>query len=231
MAQGKLPLNLIKRLMLACGLVVLLAGTSFGQDLVGIKCVMDGDKQASADSSVEYMHGKVYFCCDDCAAAFKAEMDKSDSEVLIKANHQLLLTGQYVQKACPITGKPVAADKSVDVGGVPVGLCCAGCVAKVNGAADLAAKAKLCFVQASFEKGFELKAVEPNLENVKCMMMPSKPASKDFAAKYGDHQVFFCCKNCRDNWERILRRRCYRKSKASTGNKVRSYMDSAGNIP
>ena len=202
MSHKKSLVTLIKRLSMTCGLVMALAATSVSQDLAGIKCVINGDKPASADSSVDYLDAKVYFCCDDCAAAFKADMDKTDSPVLIKANHQLLLTGQYVQKACPLTGKPVAADKSVDVGGVQVGLCCGGCVAKVTGAADLAAKANLCFVKASFEKGFELKKAEPNLENVKCMLMPAKPVSKDFAAPYGDHQVFFCCKGCKAKFEK-----------------------------
>ena len=40
------------------------------------------------------------------------------------------LTGQLVETTCPFTGKPLNAEKTVDVDGVKVAFCCANCQAK-----------------------------------------------------------------------------------------------------
>lgn len=171
-------------------------------DLEGIKCVMNGDANAKATSTADYRDAKVYFCCDSCAAKFAEEVKKAGSPIAVKANHQLVVTGQYVQKACPLTGKSVANDKTVEVGGAKVGLCCAGCLSKVNSKADLAAKAKLVFSNAAFKKGFEQKVEEVSLDGVKCLLMATKAVSKDFAVDYADHQVYFCCKGCKGKFEK-----------------------------
>lgn len=189
---------LAKRLSAFCfGLILFGAtGIASGQDVTGIKCLVDGDAQVDVEAAVDYRGGKVYFCCDGCATDFKSKMNDANSELLIKANHQLVLTGQFTQTACPLTGKPAAADKSVDVGGVKVGVCCGGCEAKLNKAADLAAKAKLVFANAAFEKGFAAAKPKAKIENVKCFIMPKKDVKEDVVADYGDLKVYFCCKSC-----------------------------------
>ena len=84
-------------------LLVFLSSTlAVGQDLVGVKCVVSGDEQAVADASVDYKEGKVYFCCEDCQAKFQEAMKQNENPYAVKANHQLVLSGQYVQKHCPI---------------------------------------------------------------------------------------------------------------------------------
>jgi YHS domain-containing protein len=116
--------------LLAAMAVGLLAFVGGGDDTVkldGVKCVMMANKAAKADKSVDYRGAKVYLCCDGCVKKFKAD----DAKISTMANHQLALTGQFTQKACPISG---GATKD-----------------------DLAEKAKLCFGNEAFDKGFEAK--------------------------------------------------------------------------
>ncbi len=95
--------------------------------LDGIKCPITG-KAVVADKSAEYMGGKVYFCCGNCLAKFKEDPSKFEA----KAKAQMMETGQLKQVACPISGKPVSADKTLDVAGVKVAFCCNNCKAKVE---------------------------------------------------------------------------------------------------
>ena len=92
-----------------------------------LKCPVSG-QPAKADKTADFNGGKVQFCCDNCPKAFAADSAKFAA----KANLQLVQTKQLKQTACPLTGKPCAADKSVDVAGVKVGLCCGGCLAKAS---------------------------------------------------------------------------------------------------
>jgi YHS domain-containing protein len=91
------------------------------------KCPVSG-KDINPDAIVEYNGGKVYFCCMNCPKAFKADTEKFAG----KANHQLVQTGQLKQVACPLTGKDVNPDATVDVAGVKVGFCCMNCKGKVE---------------------------------------------------------------------------------------------------
>jgi len=91
------------------------------------KCPVSG-KDINPDAIVEYNGGKVYFCCNNCPKAFEKDTEKFAG----KANHQLVQTGQLKQVACPLTGKDVNPDASVEVAGVKVGLCCMNCKGKVT---------------------------------------------------------------------------------------------------
>ncbi len=173
---------------------VLMVGASVSaQDLNGIKCIGDGESQASADISVDYRGGKVYFCCEGCADEFKSKLDDKDSDLLVKANHQLVLTGQFKQTACPLEGKEVAEGQTVDVGGVKVAFCCSNCQGAAAGLADASEKAKKVFSNEAFEKGF---AKNPKLDKLKCFLMPKKDVLEKWGVKYGNHTVYFCCKSC-----------------------------------
>ena len=122
------------------------------QDLSGIKCPVSG-KDINPEATVDYRGGKVYLCCEGCPKAFAANTEKFAA----KANCQLVATGQFVQKACPLTGKPAKDDKIVEAGGVKVAVCCPGCLGKANKADD---KVALLFADKVFEKGFEQKKAE-----------------------------------------------------------------------
>lgn len=94
-----------------------------------VKCPVSG-KAVNPKATVEYNGGKVYFCCNNCPKAFKADTAKYAA----KANHQLVQTKQLTQVACPITGKPTKAETAIEVGGVSVAFCCNNCKGKVNAA-------------------------------------------------------------------------------------------------
>lgn len=111
------------------------------------KCPVSG-QPVKADKFVEFNGGKVYFCCGNCPKEFEA----NTSKYAAKANLQLVETGQLVQVACPLTGKPTNPATVVEVNGVKVCLCCNGCKGKVEKAtAD--DQVKLLFANTS--KGFK----------------------------------------------------------------------------
>ncbi len=84
---------------------------------VELKCPVSGGP-AKAEHSVDFNGGKVAFCCPKCPAAFA----KDEKKFAAKANLQLVQSKQLTQTKCPLTGRPVAAGKSVTVEGVEVGL-------------------------------------------------------------------------------------------------------------
>lgn len=120
--------------------------------LAGIKCPVSG-KPAKADAAVDYKGGKVYMCCQNCPKAFA----KNTAKFAAKANCQLVATGQYTQKVCPLTGKPFKDDKVVEVGGVEIKVCCPNCLGKAKKAED---KFALLLNDKAFAKGFEKAKAE-----------------------------------------------------------------------
>lgn len=134
------------------------AGTMNGADdkkkdpLEGVKCPVS-DKQVSADAAVDYKGGKVYLCCEGCPDAFK----KDTAKFAVKANAQLVATGQFEQVKCPLSGGPTKAGTEVAVGATKVAFCCNNCKGKVE-KAEGAAQAELIFADKAFDKGFKVKA-------------------------------------------------------------------------
>ena len=106
------------------------------------------DKQFSAD----YMGGTVYFCCEECVGKF----EKSPDKYATKANHQLVVTGQAKQTKCPLTGRNLNPEKTVEVGGVEVEFCCANCEAKVAAAKPDEA-IEMVFATKPFKTAYEVK--------------------------------------------------------------------------
>lgn len=117
---------------------------------VAVKCVVAG-KDIKEDKFAAYKGGKVYFCCDDC----KAKFEKDPSAFAVKANAQLVTTGQAKQVKCPISGQPVDDAVTSVVGGNKVAFCCEKCKAKVDGAKG-DDQAALVFSDEAFKKGFEV---------------------------------------------------------------------------
>jgi hypothetical protein len=79
------------------------------------------------EATAAFEGGKVCFCCEKCVKAFEADSAKFAA----KARQQLVVTGQFNQTACPLSGGKVKAGTDLDVGGVKVGFCCNNCKGKV----------------------------------------------------------------------------------------------------
>lgn len=136
--------------MASLAAVAMLTATLYAADkLDGIKCPVSG-KAVKEDKTVDYKGGKVYFCCENCPKSFDAAKHG------VKANAQLVATGQYTQKACPLSGGKLDTTTTVEVEGAKVNFCCNMCKGKVS-KAEGAAKAELVFADKAFEKGFEKK--------------------------------------------------------------------------
>ncbi len=136
--------------------VLLMSGVSVfagDVDLTDVKCVV-APKNATAGKSADYKDGKVYFCCGGCAGKFAANTKKFAP----KANHQLVATKQYKQKACPISGGKLDPSTAIKVAGTDVCFCCTKCKGKVEGEKDEAKQLKMVFGNKAFKKAFEKKA-------------------------------------------------------------------------
>lgn len=145
-------------------------------------CPVSG-KPAGEDHVVAAKNGdKVYFCCDNCPKAYKANPKRFDTKV----NAQLLETGQVVQVACPLTGKPTKEDTAIEIAGSKVAFCCPNCEGKVKKADD-EGKVKFAFANASFDKGFT--------RQTKCPVS-GKPINPEHFVELRGKKVYFCCPNC-----------------------------------
>ncbi len=114
----------------ALAVVALVAASALrAADSPALKCPVSG-KAVDATKTVDFNGGKVAFCCENCPKAFTA----APAKFTAKANLQLVQSKQLKQAKCPLTARDVAADKSVDVEGVKVGLCCGNCLKKAQGA-------------------------------------------------------------------------------------------------
>jgi YHS domain-containing protein len=141
---------MMKKMVVALVLPVALAVSAFAADLKldGVKCLVAGGQPAKAANASDYKGGKVFFCCGNCQKKF----DAAPAALSVKANHQLVLTGQAKQSKCPLSGGPCKEDKVVEVGGAKVFFCCDNCKGKVAGAKG-DEQAALVFSDAAFEKG------------------------------------------------------------------------------
>ena len=113
----------------------------------GMVCPVSGKKATKV--SAEYHGGEVYFCCKNCLKAFQADSAKFS----VKANEQLIKTGQASQEKCPISGGKMKQGTALDVDGIPVAFCCKNCRKKVDQASG-DAKLALVFGDDAFKKGF-----------------------------------------------------------------------------
>lgn len=166
-------------------------------DLEGIKCIVNGKGAAKSEQFVKHLGGKVYFCCGGCKAKFVADQKLEKPTMTVKANHQLALTGQYVQKGCPMSGGAINKEAVTEVGGVEVGFCCNGCKSKVADAEGLEAKANLVFSKAAFKNAFAKKA------DLSAAVCPISGGGVDEAqvATHNQGQVYFCCGKCKAKFE------------------------------
>ncbi len=120
-----------------------------GKSECALKCPISGGA-ASKDASVAYKGGKVSFCCPGCIPKFKENTAKYQA----KANEQLVLSGQFKQVGCPLSGGKVNPSTKIKVCGIDVGFCCNNCQAKVKKAAA-EKQCEMVFIKG-FDKAFAL---------------------------------------------------------------------------
>lgn len=140
---------MIRKFLVSAFAVLVVAGMTAWADeakLEGVKCVV-AKRAAKADQSVDYKEGKVYFCCGNCPKAFAENPEKFTAN----ANQQLVATGQYEQKKCPLSGGPLNPETEIKVGDAKVSFCCNNCQGKVK-AADEKQQLELVFAEKPFEK-------------------------------------------------------------------------------
>ncbi len=184
-------MNRIQPCVMLAVVFSLITPLAAAQDLSGIKCVVSGQRNANAEVAVDYRDAKVYLCCQKCADQFKAD----PKSFATRANHQLVLTGQFKQTACPLADGELDPQVVANVGGTKISFCCQSCIGKLTEKDDMADRAELIFGDQPFEKAFT--KVQPiDLTNIKCIVNPESGVSKDVAVDYQGGKLFFCCAKC-----------------------------------
>jgi YHS domain-containing protein len=118
--------------------------------LLAARCPVTGDS-VSKEFSIDYRLGKLYFCSAECIKTFRADRAKYEA----KANAQLVITGQFEQVHCPVTGDKVAPRVRMKICGVDVGFSSADCAKKVR-RASADQRTDLVFGDG-FDKGFAIR--------------------------------------------------------------------------
>ncbi len=111
-----------------------------------VTCVVSGETIDKAEYA-SYKSGKVYFCCEGC----KADFEDASAQFAVAANFQLVVSGQYMQTSCPLSGRKLNPEKAVRVAGTDVTFCCGNCQGKTEKAED---KMAFIFADVAFDKGF-----------------------------------------------------------------------------
>ena len=135
-------------------LIMMFSSIGFSEDSKGdeskVICLVSGEMIEGdyKEESAKYKEGEVYFCCGGC----KMDFEEDASKFSTAANFQLLATKQYSEtNVCPVTGRKIKSKKEVIVEGLSVGVCCAGCVKKINKSNN---KVSMLFSDSAFDKGF-----------------------------------------------------------------------------
>ena len=91
----------------------------------------------------------------------KLKLDQQpDSSLLLKANHQLALTGQVKQQQCPLTGKSIDQEHQLLIAGVKVCFHDAAARNIIESLESTRQRAEKVFASRMFAKSFS-KRVEP----------------------------------------------------------------------
>ena len=143
-------------------LIMMFSSIGFSEDSKGneskVICLVSGEviEGDYKEESAKYKEGEVYFCCGGC----KMDFEEDASKFSTAANFQLLATKQYSEtNVCPVTGRKIKSKKEVIVEGLSLGVCCAGCVKKINKSNN---KVSMLFSDSAFDKGFSKSKPKSN---------------------------------------------------------------------
>ncbi len=131
------------------------------------------DKKVFTESDA----GRVYFCCKGCIGKYKADPDKYAAKVF---QQQGIIGPPRVQVACPVDGKPVDKEISVEHGDHAVQFCSEPCRERFTKAPDQYMK--------NFYHAFTTQTRCPVMDD------PINPAMYVDLAPH--QRVYVCCKKC-----------------------------------
>ena len=93
--------------MLVCLALAIVAQPGVTEDkkspLDDLKCFIMKKRKVKGKKVVKHKGADLYLCCAACVKRFGKTPEKYESF----ANHQVVLTGQFVQKSCPVSGEAV----------------------------------------------------------------------------------------------------------------------------
>ncbi len=123
-------------------------------ELAGIKCIVSGNT-VSRECVCNYRDGKLYFDCNASKLAFLA----AKRDFATRANHQLVVTKQYVQANCPISHRPVSGSsgEKMHFAGVLIRFDNEDCLQLLNAEVDPAKKIELVYGPRIFDQTFVRK--------------------------------------------------------------------------
>lgn len=126
----------------------------FEPKLTGIKCVVSG-QAANKDYWCKFKKGKIFFDCNASRRKFLSEK----TSFIIKANHQLAVTGQYVQIKCPIKLAAIDSQRQIkkSVAGVELQFCCEACQKQLVDKANAHEQIRFIFDNQRFNAIFQAR--------------------------------------------------------------------------
>ena len=84
-----------------------------------------GGGEVDHDVFIDHQGQRVYFCCPGCEKSYVKDPEASLAKIAAKGQ-----TVASVQTVCPVSGKPVDPEVSVEHAGRRVFFCCGGCEGK-----------------------------------------------------------------------------------------------------
>lgn len=171
----------LKLFVAAFAIAALTLGSGLSADEKEFKatCPVSGGAAKEANT-VDHLGKKVYFCCQMCPKAFKADPAKFTA----KTNRQLAETEQVTQVCCPLSGRAINPEQTAEIAGVTVGFCCPNCKGKAEKEADA-----IALLFGDLEKAFTLQTDCP---------VSGKKINIEKVVEHDGKKVYFCCGGCPD---------------------------------
>lgn len=158
--QSHRPIKLAGLAFAMAFCTVMVSTPTNGQTYPGVKCPVNGRLQCQVRHAVKWREGQVYFSSRAAVDDFRSRNSPADVHkylkpaLILKANHQLVLTGQYTQRRCPITGNFTSDEFQIRIAGVKIYLHDAIAKKRLQEIESTLGRAKLVFADSTFAKTF-----------------------------------------------------------------------------
>ena len=118
--------------------------------IADLKCFIMPKKTVKEKYAVEHNGGTVWLCCKSCVRRVEKKPERYEAG----CNHQMVVTGQFAQTNCPISGGELDESVSMEIGGATVHFSDAASMKTVQDAGDDKARIELVFATEKFNKSF-----------------------------------------------------------------------------